>query len=72
MNREGVRALLRSSETEAYLAGQAQRILDRVGPGYEMDTYVGRNRCNAMVWADSTEARRENARQNTLLKAMGR
>ena len=71
LNRAGVRALLQSQEVMDACAGEAQAILGRLGDGYEMDTYTGKNRVNAMVWAESYQAKRDNMENNTLLKAAG-
>jgi len=70
LNREGVRQLLRSQAMEAHLAARARQILNRLGDGYATDTHVGRNRCNAMVWAETAAAVAETAEHNTLLKAV--
>lgn len=70
LNRSGVRALLKSEEMKAACAQEAQAVCARCGTGYSTDTYTGKNRVNAMVWADTAEARRDNAENNTLLKAL--
>lgn len=70
LNRAGVRALLRSDEMRQICAEQAQDIAKRCGSGYEMDSYVGKNRVNAMVWPESAEARQDNYHNNTILKAL--
>lgn len=70
LNRSGVRALLKSEEMKAVCAEKAQAVCVRCGTGYATDTYTGKNRVNAMVWADTTQARRDNAENNTLLKAL--
>lgn len=70
LNRSGVRELLQSSAMEAVLEEQASAIRNRAGVGYKQDTYVGKNRANAMVWADTYPAKRDNMKNNTLLKAV--
>lgn len=70
LNNSGVRALLQSNEMRAVLEKQATAIRNRVGVGYKQDTYVGKNRANAMVWADTHQAKRDNMKNNTLLKAV--
>lgn len=70
LNRQGVRALLRSEEMRAICAEQARDIRDRCGEGYETDSYTGKNRVNAMVWPSTAKARQDNTHNNTLLKAM--
>ena len=70
LNREGVRQLLMSTEMMDICAEHAQATLDGCGTGYAMDTFVGANRVNAMVYADSIAARADNSRNNTILKAL--
>lgn len=49
----------------------ADRIRSRCGAGYEVTTYVGSTRANASVAAMTPEAKADNAKNNTLLKARG-
>lgn len=70
LNRAGVRQLMQSEEMQAVLKDKANESLNRLGAGYESDIYVGKNRANAMVYADSIRAKRENANDNTILKAV--
>lgn len=70
LNRQGVRSLLRSEEMRAICQEKAAEIRARCPAGYQADSYTGKNRVNAMVWAESAEARRDNAKNNTILKAL--
>lgn len=71
LNRKSVRdQLLRSAEMMAICEEHAKGIQSRCGEGYETDTHVGKNRVNAMVYADTYEARLNNTKYNTLLKAV--
>jgi len=70
LNREGVRALLRSSEMMDAVAELARGAQGRLGDGYEVSTYTGRNRVNASIEAATAEARRENLETNSILKAL--
>lgn len=70
LNSAGVRQLLRSEEMKNICAEHASNILSRAGDGYELDTYTGRNRVNAMVKAATPRVMRENMQNNTLLKAV--
>ena len=70
LNRSGVRELLRSDELMAECSKHAKRIQNRCGDGYEMTTHVGKNRVNASVHAKTIKARKDNSKNNTLLKAM--
>ena len=70
LNAAGVRELLQSPEMEAVCLQYAQAIAGRAGDGYTVDSRVGRNRVNARVTASSEKARKDNLKNNTLLKAM--
>ena len=70
LNRAGVRELLKSQEMQGILKEHATTIKGRAGDGYEQDIYVGKNRANAMVKAGTFKARKDNSKNNTLLKAV--
>ncbi|RRR49781.1 hypothetical protein EI999_09600 [Streptococcus suis] len=70
LNSAGVRELMKSPEMQAVLTDKANAIRNRAGDGYESDIYVGKTRANAMVYADSFKAKRDNNKNNTLLKAV--
>lgn len=70
LNRESVRELLRSPEMQAVCTGHANAALSRLGAGYEVTAHTGRNRVNASIAAVSRAAKRDNARNNTILKAL--
>lgn len=70
LDREGVKSLLKS-EGMGEICGQlAADIAARAGDGYETSAYVGKNRLNYSVTAESFRARADNAKNNTLLKAL--
>ncbi|HEL2235824.1 hypothetical protein Q7V18_02065 [Streptococcus suis] len=70
LNRAGVRELMKSPKMQAVLTDKANGIRNRAGTGYESDIFVGKTRANAMVYADSYQAKRDNKKHNTLLKAV--
>ncbi|HEM5420073.1 TPA: hypothetical protein U1449_001552 [Streptococcus suis] len=70
LNRAGVRKLMKSPEMQAVLTEKANGIRNRAGTGYESDIFVGKTRANAMVYADSFQAKRDNKKKNTLLKVV--
>lgn len=70
LNGHGVAELMKSDAMQSVLSKHASAIRSRCGDGYEQDIYVGKNRANAMVSADSFEARRDNMKNNTILKAV--
>ena len=70
LNRSGVAQLMKSAEMQAVLKEKASAIKNRCGDGYEQDIFVGKNRANAMVSAESLKARKDNSKNNTILKAV--
>lgn len=70
LNRDAVRGLLQSSEMKNICQSLANGIASRAGSGYEVSTYTGRTRVNASVLAATSEAKRDNMKNNTLLKAV--
>ena len=70
LNRSGVRELLTSEKMKEIVSGHATSAVGRLGEGYKSDTHVGKNRVNAMVYADSIRAKIDNSRHNSLLKAV--
>lgn len=70
LNRAGVAELMKSAEMQAVLRDKAIAIRNQCGDGYEQDIYVGKNRANAMVSAETIKAKRSNAKHNVLLKAV--
>lgn len=65
LNKEGVRELLRSPEVEKILVGVAAKLAPDI---YKHDSYVGRNRCNSMIYCWDDASYTDNAENNTLLK----
>ena len=70
LNRAGVRALMQSTEMQSILKDKANNALNSLGEGYKTDSYVGKNRANAMVYADTYQAKRDNLKNNSILKAV--
>lgn len=70
LNREGVRELMLSPEMQSGLESLGGEVLGRLGEGYETETYRGKNRYNVEVKAVTFQARRENMKDNTILKAV--
>lgn len=70
LNRIGVRQLLQSTEMQTVLNERASQAVQRLGSGYKSDIYVGKNRANSKVYAESFSAKLENSRNNTILKAV--
>jgi hypothetical protein len=70
LNRDGVRELLTSPEMMRICEGYANKAKSQLGEGYSVTTHTGKNRVNASVAAQTFKARRENAENNTILKAV--
>ena len=70
LNRDGVRQLMKSEEAQAMLVQIGNNVRNRCGDGYDMNVHVGKNRANVMVWAATYQSRRDNYRNNTILKAL--
>lgn len=61
--------LLKSPEILEICKEHAEAIADRCGEGYETTTYTQPTRIVAKVYADSSSARADNMKHNTILKA---
>lgn len=70
LNRKGVADLMKSGPMQSVLKKYATGIKNRAGSGYEQDLHVGKNRANARVWANTSESRKDNLDNNTLLKSV--
>lgn len=70
LNKKGVADLMKSAEMQTVLKDYATSIKNRCGDGYEQDIHVGKNRANAMVSATTFKAKKDNIKNNTILKAV--
>lgn len=70
LNKASVRALLRSPEIQRDLKRRADAIAQAAGPGFEADLSVGRNRARATVRTATRAARRAEATNRTLSRAV--
>ena len=71
LNGKGVRELLTSDEMKNVLRQYANQVESISGSGYTASSYVGKNRANASVVAETKSAKKDNLQNNTLLKALG-
>lgn len=71
LNPSGVKAMLRSKEMKEICLEHAEAIRQRCGEGYKTDSYIGPNRCNASIWPASYQAKKDNSKNDTLIRAMG-
>lgn len=72
LNEAGIIELLQSPEMAAIIQQHASRVNNAAGPGYESNVMTGKKRAVGRVWADSAAAKRDNSKNNTLLKALHR
>ena len=68
LNGAGVRALLTSGEMASIVGNHASRIAGASGQGYASGTFTAGTRVVGKEYADTWEAKRDNAKNNTLLK----
>ena len=61
---------MKSKEMQEVLREYATNIKNRCGEGYEQDMHIGKNRANAMVSAATQQAKSDNLKNNTILKAV--
>ena len=69
---KGFKDIRKSPEMEAVLQKAIDEMLNELGDGYEGDVEQGRERARGGVVTASAEAKRENARDNTLLRALAK
>lgn len=70
LNRSGVGALLKGEEMRAMLEEQTNTMLAKCGDGYKADVFNAGTRVIGSVAAESFAARRDNIKNNTLLKSL--
>ena len=71
LDKKGVRELLRSQEMMDICLEHAEATKAAAGgEGYEISSYVGSNRVNASVRADTIETIKDNYKNNTLIKSL--
>lgn len=70
LNSQGVAELLKSPEMRGIIQELSDDCLARCGAGYKADVRTGSKRVFGTVITDSTDARIDNSKNNTLLKSM--
>lgn len=70
LNRKGVRQILRSPQVEADLKRRAENVAQQAGEGFEVDTFVGKNRARADVFTATHAARKAEAEERALTRAI--
>lgn len=72
LDKQAVMRFLKSQEVSNCVLEEALRVARDAGEGFGTDTYTGRNRVNASVFAETGEAERKVFKENVLEKALYR
>jgi hypothetical protein len=62
--------ILKGEEVKEYCEKVAEGVASKAGVGYETNTFTGKHRINVSVAPVTPEAKRDNYKHNTLLKAV--
>ena len=68
-NSAALEALLKGPEVQKELQRLTDRAAAAAGPGFRSEVGVGRTRALGMVWPDTADARRAEAREHRLMRA---
>lgn len=71
LNSNGVKALLRSEDAKNVCIYKAKKAVDKLGNGYTINSFTGKNRVNVEIFARTYKAKSDNRKRNTILKALG-
>lgn len=71
-NKRTAEAILKGPEAQALLARKAAEVASRAGEGFTSGVRVGKDRARAYVLPETYKARRRQARDHVLERAVGR
>lgn len=71
-NKRAAEAILKGSEVQALLARKAAEVASRAGEGFTSGVRVGKDRARAYVLPETYKARKRQARDHVLERAVGR
>lgn len=71
-NKRTAEAILKGPEVRALLARKAAEVASRAGEGFTSGVRVGKDRARAYVLPETYKARRRQARDHVLERAVGR
>nr|DAK98272.1 MAG TPA: type I neck protein [Caudoviricetes sp.] len=71
-NKRAAEAILKGSEVQALLARKAAEVAARAGEGFTSGVRVGKDRARAYVLPETYKARKRQARDHVLERAVGR
>ena len=70
LNEAEIRAFLKSGDVQALLKAKADRIAAAGGPGMRASSWIGRTRARASVITETSAARKAEATNRSLTKAL--
>lgn len=70
LNSKGIKELLKSQEISDTVAEVAKTVQNNAGSGYGSNVQTGKNRAVGRVYTATATAKRDNYKNNTLLKAL--
>lgn len=70
-NYSGLGQIMKSEGVQGDLVRRGQAIAAAAGDGFEVDSHVGSTRARTMVYADTSEAIREEQTNKVLTRAFG-
>ena len=70
LNFQGVKELMQSPEMMDICKEYASKAQSKLGDGYEVTTHTGKTRVNSQIKAETYKARKDNAKNNSILKAL--
>lgn len=71
-DKKAAEAILKGSEVQALLAREAAAVASRAGEGFTSGVRVGQDRARAYVLPETYRARKRQARDHVLERAVGR
>ena len=71
LNSAGIVELMKSAAMQTVLNEYGSRTVSAAGAGYADKTVMSGDRAKVFVYADTDDAKRDNLKNNTLLKALG-
>ena len=72
LNSSEIRKFLKSQEVADCVLDTALEVAGRAGEGYSTDVYNASSRVISSVYAETAKAKKDNMKNNTLLKAVSR
>lgn len=70
-NRAGLEELVRGPVAQSLVDSHSAAVVSRAGRGYVWRAVQGRSRYRSIVFADTIGAKRREAKQNNLIRALG-